>query len=438
MSRKTRTTTSLKSLEKRAKEVTLKSGGHVFVLSAPSIEALTASSILCKSIRRTGGQFHLAFSSPLLDIDSLNELRATYANSQVLVVGLDVQGTKKPRKGKAYPVFVGCAWESDHIAEHSIGGLDLVPASAYALAQANMEVGDYDLQLAAIGTLLQNEYNPPSIKAENEIIDEANNAGFIEKEKGFRMFGVTFLPLDEVLIFSTRPYLKGISGNRKICDSILNKADIPTLALSKPISSLNPNEAKRLTQNMLTQGVDVESILGLDYILKKEAENTPVRTLSGIDGIHATAWARAELGTIAGILLGDRGSSLRSILEQHMKHHRDVISSIQHIESSKSSEIQDTITIPGSNDLILTDIGRILLKSSLVRTSQNAIALQNETATEIVWNTADVSLNDAIRTLLARDAGARPIATSPRSLRFSKMGTDAALELTSLILSKEG
>jgi hypothetical protein len=438
MSRKTRSNTSLNSLEKRAKEVTLKSGSHVFILSAPSIQALTASSILCRAIRRAGGQFHLAISFPVMDIDSLNELRATYANSQVLVIGLEILGNKKPRKGKSYPVFVGCAWESDHISDHSIGGLDLIPAPAYALAQANLEVSDYELQLAAIGTILQNKYEPPSIKAENELIDHAMKTELIEKETGFRMFGATVLPLDEVFISSTRPYLKGISGNRKACDEILSNADIPTTALSNPITSLNPNEAKRLNQNILAQGTDVELFLGEDYVLKREAENSPVRTLSGIEGIHATAWAITELGTIAGILLGDRGISLRSTLDQHMKHHRDVISSVQHIESSKSPEAQDIITVAGSNDSILTDIGRVLLESDLVETSQNAIALTNENVTEIVWNDPEVSLYDAIKTILAHDAGANPITTSQSSLRFTQMGDAAANELAALILQSGG
>ncbi|MGQ4910566.1 MAG: hypothetical protein ACP6KW_00160 [Candidatus Thorarchaeota archaeon] len=443
MSTKTRTTTSLKSLEKKAKLLDIKTDVHTVIFTSPTPEALCASIILCRAIRRTGGRFHLSFCPPLLDISTLIGLREAYSQSSILFVGVDIQGKKRIKKGAGYPLFIGCTWESGQVTDLALGSSDLTCASAYILAQAQMETSDYELQMASTGILLQSEYKEPPIKANMEIVNRALNAGLVEKRSGYRLYGSTSLPLEEVFLYSTHPYLKGISGSRKGCDALLNDAEIPIPSFGEPISYLTSENIQNLNQRLIERvdaGIVTNHLLAGDFLLVKEDTASPLHTLSSIERLHAMAWARGELGSMASVLLGDRGSSLITLVDRYMTHQKEVLNSLQHIETSvsQSDPLPDNITLPGSNSSVLTDVGRICLESHLTDTATEVIVVNDDDATEIVWSISGISMNQALRRILAHDVNVPPTATSKRSLRFPRLEASTSQELVSILTTTGG
>jgi len=281
-----------------------------------------------------------------------------------------------------------------------------------------IDPNDYDLQLAAAGSVIQGGMNKTKKGANKDIIELAQNKGLVEERKGFKLFGVTMLPLDEALLYSTHPYLETISGNQKMCDEILNEAEIPIQKLRTPLSNLNTSEAQRLTSVLITRlnPSAIPQLLGTDYILTQESESSPIRFVSGIETIGATAWAQNELGASTSVLLGDRGRALRTLIESHMSHHKDVISTIHQLESNlkgDSTTTTTTVTLTGSKIEILPDVGRIALESGIVDTTR-PVALGNGEVFTIVWPSSNLNTKMVFREFLSTDT--KIIASSPQSI----------------------
>jgi len=227
--------------------------------------------------------------------------------------------------------------------------------------------------------------------------------------------------------------LATISGNQKVCDAILNEAEIPIQKLRTPLSNLTSSEAQRLTSVLITR-LDpgtIPKLLGTDYIITRERDTSPIRFVSGIETIGATAWSRNELGALISVLLGDRGRALRALIDSHIDHHKDVISTIHHLESNlqgDSTTTTTTVKLTGSKTEILPDVGRIALESGIVD-SVRPVALDNGEVYTIVWPSSKLNTKMVHQEILSIDT--KIIATSPESITI--IGND---EKKSLVLQK--
>jgi hypothetical protein len=212
--------------------------------------------------------------------------------------------------------------------------------------------------------------------------------------------------------------LATISGNQEVCDAILNEAEIPIQKLRTPISNLNSSEAQRLTSVLITRldPSTIPQLLGTDYIITRERDISPIRFVSGIETIGATAWTRNELGALISVLLGDRGRALRNLIDSHMTHHKDVISTIHRLESNLKGDSTTTttiVTLTGSKIEILPDVGRIALESGIVD-SVRPVALDNGEVYTIVWPSSKLNIKMVIREFLS--SSIELLATSPQSI----------------------
>jgi hypothetical protein len=256
--------------------------------------------------------------------------------------------------------------------------------------------------------------------ASMEIINLAEKEGLIEERKGFRLFGVGMLPLDEALLYSTHPYLHTISGNQKTCDEILIAADIPVQKQRLPLSALNTSEAQRLTSNLITQ-LDsdlISQLLGKDYELTRESKTSPIRYISGVEIVANTAWARNELGASMSVWLGDRGRALRVLIDSHISHHRGVITAVQRIESGLIGESTPAtmVKLSGCKTEVLPDVGIIALKSlnNKLIDSDKLLVLDNDEVYTIVWPYSSLTTKQVLLSLLEKDI--LPIASSSQSI----------------------
>jgi len=433
-------TPSLKALEKACKNIIFQIKDQNVLVTSPNIESIIASTVIAQSISRLNSLFHITPSQSVMTADTLNKMKKKFNTSGIILVGIDVLGKKRITKGSGYPLLIGGNVESEQIESFKLGTDSTIAAAGYTFSKSLIEPTDYNLQLSSIGALLSGGMKASKKGANKDIIELAQNGGLIEERKGFKLFGATMLPLDEAFRYSTHPYLAKISGNQEACDKILSDAGIPIQKLRDPISNLSTPQAQSLT-SILTMELDpatIPQLLGADYILTSERENSPIRYASGLETIGVTAWALTELGSLIGVLLGDRGRALRSLLESHRDHHKEVIFTIQRLESnlvSDSTTTDTTVKLTGTKTEILPDVGRIALETGIVDKAR-PVALDNDEAYTIVWSSPKLHSKMVLRELLAGGPNLRE--SSPQSITITGNDEVKATALEKIVEMNKG
>ncbi|MFX1580127.1 MAG: hypothetical protein ACFFBJ_10800, partial [Promethearchaeota archaeon] len=281
--------------------------------------------------------------------------------------------------------------------------------------------------IAAAATLLHTGLEKLSPKVNKEIVESAKEDKLIEERKGIKLFGFGFLPLDELFIYSTRPFIQGMSGNQQACDALLNEADIPLPKLRSPMSDLNNKEAQHFTQHLTSRLLEkigpniIPHILGTDYILTLESKTNPLRYLSGLEAIAETTWARQEQGAAMSVWIGDRGRSLRNIIDTYLSHHKDVISTILRLETKLkgvSTETSTIIEIAGVQGEILTDVARVALQSGLAN-QERPLLVAGDKSTIVTWTSESINTNQVLRVLQQKNLD--PVLTSAKSIKFEDL-----------------
>ncbi len=334
---------------------------------------------------------------------------------------------RKIRKEKCYPLFIGGISESEQVNSLTLGTHNTIPATIHVLTEEHLISHDYDLQMAAGAALLLTESTKELPEPNKELVEKAKEKNLIEERKGIRLFGFGFLPLDELLLYSTRPFIRGISGNQMACDALLNEAEIPISKLRSPMSTLSKEEAQHLTQHLTSKLLDkigpsiIPHILGTDYILTLETEASPLRYLSGLEAIGETAWARQELGSTMSVWIGDRGRALRTVIDTYLSHHKDVISTILRLETKLigvSTETSTSIDIAGVRGELLTDVGRVVLQSGIVN-QERPLLISSDDSAVAIWIAENIDIKNVLYTLQSKNLD--PIPTSAKSLKFKEL-----------------
>ncbi|MFW9801227.1 MAG: hypothetical protein ACFFFC_01130 [Candidatus Thorarchaeota archaeon] len=423
MSGKSRGIPSFKAIRAQYSGLSFKIGRQVIIVSSSMPESTLASAILSRSIFKSGGLFHITFVEPVVHAEEINRLRSTYSDSTMIVVGVDVADKKRIKKGKGYPVFIGGVHGSEQAQSLCLGNERTISAASYILADEITKPGSEELQLAAAGTLLNN-HSAKLKGAAREVVASAQKKGLIEEKKGFRLFGVNFMPLNEVLAYSIWPYLPNLSGRPEICDKIYEEADIPYPKFKTPLSSLTSEEATKVNQHLslkLDPSV-ISQVLGQDFIFSSENETSPARLLSGIRAIAETAWTLAEPSASTAIWIGDRAQVLKRFLDSYKAHSKEVIAGVERMvvllqeSESEGADQHLMISHTETHEEILSDVGRIVLEANYVDTDRLMI-ISKDSGISAIWKSGTISLQDLFRSLI--DVGIYPNATSSNSLRVN-------------------
>jgi len=266
----------------------------------------------------------------------------------------------------------------------------------------------------------------PTKGASRRVIALAEKEGLLKERKGFKLFGSNFLPMIDTFLYSTFPYLKGISGVRERCEHILEEANIPISKRRGPITSLDTKEAQRLTSQLIPNldSTAIPGVLGQDFAFPAESEESPLHFLSGIKVLSQSAWSRWNLGAAVAVWMGDRARTLRSFIDSHKAHTRDVIAGMQNLASSlgntasEGSDLDRVVTIPlvGTHESVLPDIARIALQSYLVN-RDGFVMLTTEACTEVAWGAKKVSLYQVTKAM--DGLGLVSVPTSASSLKLA-------------------
>ena len=436
MSRRTKSSVSLKSLVKKSSEIDAKLARQVLVQSSPEPSALLASAILCRALKHSGHLFHFSVCSPLLDPNNVNGLKEQHESKSLVFVGVHLQGKKRLTKGTGYPIFLGGSCESEQAIKLQIGDHITTTAASYAYASSLLQTREYELDLAATGAILTEGFESVKTKANQELVDAASEANRLEERKGIRLVGVDRLQLNDVFFSSTRPFLRGLSGNRSSCDEAMNEADIPSTKFRSPISELSTKERERLVRSLVSR--TDSSFLGKDFILINEKGQSPLRSVFETGALLETAWARGEFGLAFSVLLGDRSSSLRELIDSQGKHNEEVVSIIRSYQASLQNDekVSNQIELSSENDPLLTDVARIIFELSLMPDETDIISVSNKGSTEVMWRGDGIPY-----VLVLQESGGdkpKPTATSYRSVRFPRLSEEDAKKAMADILKLGG
>jgi len=385
-----------------------------------------SASLICRSILRSDGLFQLTFLEPVMTVEEVNALRKTHSKSTVILIGIDLAGKKRVKKGTGYPILVGGTHDSSQAKSLRIGDEHTISAAAYVIAKENLNATSQELQLAAAATLVGNfswskgfDVLAQLKGAAKSLVSSAQKEKLIEEHRGYRIFGANFTPLNEVLEYSIRPYLQGLSGRHENCERTLEEADVPFSKLRMPISSLTNEEAKRLN-GILLPNLDSNTthyILGQDFSLAQERKESPMRLVSGIRSISEIALTLQEIGTSSAIYMGDRAQQLQSFLNSYLTYSRELIRAFQGLRMSLENEIpeiRDSLAIIQTSEgkrKMLGDLGRIILETDLVLADMVMIFTEGE-GISVTWRPGVVHLQSLLRIMKTKGINATTVSTN--------------------------
>ena len=118
------------------------------------------------------------------------------------------------------------------------------------------------------------------------------------------------------------------------------------------------------------------------------------------------------------VWIGDRGRSLRNIIDTYLSHHKDVISTFERLETKLkgvSTETSTTIEIAGVQGELLTDVGRIALQSGLVNQDRPLLITSDE-ASVAIWTSENVDTSRVLQGFQKKNVV--PELTSTKSIKF--------------------
>jgi hypothetical protein len=405
-----------------------------------------SAALICRSILRSGGLFHLTFLEPVVTVEEVNALRKTHSKSTVILIGIDVVGKKRVRKGTGYPILVGGTHDSDQAESLRIGDEHTISGAAYVIAKERLTATSQELQLAAAAALVSNfswskgfDVLAQLKGAAKELVSSAQKEKLIEEHRGYRIFGANFTPLNEVLEYSVRPYLQGWSGRHENCERTLEEADVPFSKLRMPISSLTNEEAKRLN-GILLPNLDSDTthyILGQDFSLAQEQKESPMRMVSGIRSIAEIALILQEIGTSSAIYMGDRAQQLQSFLNSYTTHARELIRSLEGLRPSLENEIPEIReslaifqTVKGGRNT-LGDIGRIVLETGLISADMVMMFAEGE-GISVTWKPGRAHLQSLLR--IMKTKGIHPTTASTSSILIENTSEEARNDIQKTLL----
>jgi RecJ-like exonuclease len=186
---------------------------------------------------------------------------------------------------------------------------DLVP---YALIGATGDIQKQDGEFMGL-----NEH----------IAEEAVELGHVSRRKGLDLYGRTTKPLTKSLMYTSDPYLEGVSNNESGAVQLVKSAGIEVKdgKSFRTLSDLTEEEEKKLIQHMIMQGYDVSKLLNNIYTLKNGYE---------IDEFSTVINACGRLGepkTGVEILLEDDLVTARKISR---KYGRKIAESLRYVEDN--------------------------------------------------------------------------------------------------------
>lgn len=274
-------------IEKAVQEFKLLDNKPLRIISHLDSDGITSASIIIKTLVRENKKFVLSIVKQLnetvlkeLSFENFNTIMFTDLGSGYITLINKYLKDKKififdhhePESNDDNIVHVNPHLANIKEASNKISGSGVTYLFAKALNKENMDLA----HLAVIGSIgdVQN-FNDIN----KEILDDAVNKERIIVKHGLKMFGLQTKPLNKILLYSTDPYIPGVTGDEQGTYQFLIETGInfSENGKIKRIVDLNEDELKKLTTSIILRRLgsekNPEDIFGNIYILKNEIED---------------------------------------------------------------------------------------------------------------------------------------------------------------------
>ncbi len=269
-----------------------KTSNPIRILSNFDADGITAAAILVKAMQRLNKSFSLSIIKQITE-DYLKELsKEDYKTIIIADMGSgSLSLIDKYLKDKN--VFILDHHQIENFEtntkflnplKYGINNYKEISASGvcYLFAKALNEENKDLAHLAIIGAIGDIQEDNGFIGLNKEILEDAKEK--IEVKKGLKMFGHQTKPLHKLLMFSTDPYIPGVSGNESGTLRFLSDIGISIRADGKfrKLINLGKEELKKLTSAIIikrfeNEGENPEDVLGDIYLLKDEEEGSSIK-----------------------------------------------------------------------------------------------------------------------------------------------------------------
>ncbi len=399
------------------------------IISAPQLDAISATAVLCRVLYENTGEFHVTFLDAISTAEKVANAIDQHAEYQPIVMGIEIidDGQFQSLAGQHKVVFIGGSAGDDTNAIR-IGEDQSIAAAAYVFAHEKFGTNTEELlPITLIGCLGANHSKEDS-RITNELVTIGTEKSVIRETRGLRLFGLNFLPLVDAFLYSIRPFMRGLSGNREGIEKLIESAEIPFAMRGRTISALNTEQKRHLIANLIPHLDEwsLTQILGPDYEILSEREDSPLRYMSYVRALVETFWMRQQQGLALGILIGDRAQILRRGIDTYLSHVKEITDSIQNLLDSDligHNEKDDPVAVVNLSTLnkeLIPDIGRILLENSFVQ--QRYVIVEGSNSVTMSWRTGAGEVADVLKHFYA--AGLVPVSTSSTSVMFYGTGVE--------------
>jgi hypothetical protein len=425
----------LEGLRTQYAEIAKSKASQVLIICSPFPHAIASAALLCRTYLSAGKLFHVKYIDPIVEVSALSRLIGNNPKVLPVIVGIKLLGAKT--KKQEHWVSVGSQFLGK-ASPAAFPGSSSVAEAAYALASETVRPGIAELQLAAIGTLLQ-DFSP---RRTSPLVEVAKECGILSPRTGFKLPGTNYLSITQVLLQSIYPYISGLSGDSKQVLKVLEDADIPYSKRTDPLSKLANNEAQRLNTVLIPRlhPRTISYALGSDLEVPREGKESPLRLVSGIAPLARAVWSRGELGKLLGVLIGDRARLLRSLIDTYLDYAKTTISGV----GTATMQLNDTDTkivttdswisapvtdVPGE---VLAEVGRILLET-VFDDDDRLLLLRGSDCHAITWSTDATTLDRVLIGL--HEAGILGVPTSPQAVRVNDPSSATTVKLEKMLAS---
>jgi len=159
------------------------------------------------------------------------------------------------------PHFLG------HDGGEAISAAGMTYLLAEALDEENRDLVPYAL-IGATGDVQKQEGE--FLGLNKDLLERAEDSGVIEKRKGLDLYGRSTKPLHKSLMYTSDPYLEGITNSESGAIQFLKSLglDIRDNGEFKTLEDLSEKEEKKIIHGLIRQGHDVEELLRNVYVLE--------------------------------------------------------------------------------------------------------------------------------------------------------------------------
>ncbi|MFB3887885.1 MAG: DHHA1 domain-containing protein [Candidatus Bathyarchaeia archaeon] len=387
------TTTFLTSANEAAKTIheTTQKDGFIHVFSHLDADGIAAAGIMAKTLFRLDARFRTRITQ-WVDEKIIGEITADKPElviftdfgsgyldllnekiPAVKVVILDhhqVSGTTQNTNFvQVNPHLHGFDGATD------VSGSGVAYFAARAVDQRNVDLAP----IALVGALgdLQDRYDQRKLGGLNEqIVNDAVNAGLVKVEKDLTFFGRETRPIHKTLSTTTNPFIPGISGEEDKSLAFLSSLDIPLKSGDKwrALRDLTEDEKKRLcsalADYLLSKGLhyEVTNLIGNIYTLTQEEPWTSLRDAREFAVVLNSTGRMGRPSLGIAVCMGDRTKALEEanrVLENYRKDINKYLNWVNE-KPERLRELENIYVLNGEdfvNEKVIGTISSILTTS---------------------------------------------------------------------------